>query len=96
MKPYKPTYFHNQSVHSSETFHSPPNSSKISEANRGGLNRITNEIKNNQRVPSQDAANFALSLNGPIFQCPPSTPDPTPTNPYNPYGPISAIINFVP
>lgn len=78
---YKPTYFYNQSVNYSKKINSPPKSSKKSEANRGGLDKISNELKSYSRVSSQDLINFTLSLNDPIYQCPSPTPEPTPTNP---------------
>lgn len=100
---YAPIYFHNQSVFrriltyrgrlvdpdTSKRFNSPPPSSRSSEANRGGLNKIFNELKNNNRAPRKDQTDIVLNLNDPIYQCPPPTPDPTPTNPY--YSSIPSI-----
>lgn len=66
-----------------------PMPSKKTEANRGGLNKIFNELKNNTRVPRKDQTDIVLNLNDPIYQCPPPTPTPTPTNPY--YSDIASI-----
>jgi hypothetical protein len=83
MKQYKPTYFLNQAVHSSEKFDIPSPSAKTPEANRGGLNKIQTELNNSERSYIQDQKDFVASLADPIYQCPPPvpTPQPTPTSP---------------
>lgn len=70
MKPYKPTYFLHQAVHSSEKVNVPSSSTKTSEANRGGLNKIQTELVNFARRSPQDQKDFIASLADPIYQCP--------------------------
>ena len=96
MKPYKPTYFLNQAVHSSEKVNVPSPSSKTPEANRGGLNKIQTELNNFARPRIQDQKDFIASLADPIYQCPPiiPTPDPTPPGPYDLYE--EPTLDFIP
>ena len=71
MKPYKPTYFLSQAVHSSEKVNVPSPSTKTSEADRGGLNKIQTELNNSERSYIQDQKDLIASSADPIYECPP-------------------------
>jgi hypothetical protein len=98
MSIYKPTYFYNQRVNNSlGSFNSPSSSSKKNEANRGGLNKINNEIKDYDRTSGKDLINFALDNNESVHECPPPEPTPTPQITANPvFSPTPSVPVFTP